>query len=929
MGMRIGLDNLKSGSENETTPLLKGNSDPSSSYKYNSNDPDNLGLNNAKTLQQQNAQPLPFTVETSKISLFATLTFQWFAPLLHLGNSKEQLNPEDLQTLPLPPSCRTSHVSKLFEQYWSQETHNAKTASVARCLAKAYGSDYLCVGVLKLIHDLSVFVGPIVLNQLIQFLRDATATLSTGLLLTLAVTISQIIMCLCLRYFAFKCYLTALRMRTAVVVAVYKKALKLSSAERQRRSTGQIVNLMTVDAQRIGDVASYLHQIWSSALTIILSFYFLWMQLGPSCLGGVAVIVIAIPINKIIVVHMTRLQKVLMKCRDERVEVNSEVLNGIKVIKLQAWEESYTKKILHLRNTELKQLSRYIIANAIQTMAWTAVRLLVALASFAVYTMLGNTLDVANALTALALFDILRYPLSKLPVMVNNLVEAATSLDRVKIFLLSEDRIPLAGAGLESKGIDAGVEISNGTFVYESMKPMMGGVHTKKDSNFFEMDQELLKQVHDGYWEIKLLKAQLKDAEERIVSLSGKEDYRATPASTSISAHYGDNGLKDPNGTTTLVNGTKDEDGEATTETVEDVHPSELLVLRRIDFSCGRGELIAVVGLVGSGKTTFINSMLGEVKALSGTLAVKGRLAYFPQTPFIMNDTLQRNVTFARQAEDFDQGRYDLAISICALEHDIKLLSGGDQTEIGEKGITLSGGQRARVAMARAVYHDADIYLLDDPLAAVDVHVGKHVFQKCIVDELLLRKTPGSMSGLDPERKSSVILVTNAIQYLSNPHVSKIVVLHGGSVAEVGTYNELCSKPGSLFSSFVSILDSERSNGETKGGNEEDSATDDRSEQLTDQSMFIPGRSNSAQSYIYAEYDVEEEDDKDPSLAKPVDEFDSVTALMTNELQEREKGLVDFGNYAAWFKAAGGIFVLILVLIGLVIDRGADVGSTW
>jgi ABC-type sulfate/molybdate transport systems ATPase subunit len=169
------------------------------------------------------------------------------------------------------------------------------------------------------------------------------------------------------------------------------------------------------------------------------------------------------------------------------------------------------------------------------------------------------------------------------------------------------------------------------------------------------------------------------------------------------------------------------------------------------------------------------------------------------------------------------------------------LLSDGDQTEIGEKGenrdcvlsviiiehishsshvdvsyvpvgITLSGGQKARVAMARAVYRDADIYLLDDPLAAVDAHVGKHMFEKCIVEELLQGK------GSDSQKKNSVILVTNAIQYLSNPHVSKIVVLDGGAIAEVGTYSELSQKPNSIFSSFLAVL--EETGGHTQEVNE-------------------------------------------------------------------------------------------------------------
>ena len=109
--------------------------------------------------------------------------------------------------------------------------------------------------------------------------------------------------------------------------------------------------------------------------------------------------------------------------------------------------------------------------------------------------------------------------------------------------------------------------------------------------------------------------------------------------------------------------------------------------------------------------------------------------------------------------------------------------------------------------MARAVYHNADIYLLDDPLAAVDAHVGRHIFQKCIVDELLLGKS--SANKYERTRKSTVILVTNSIQYLSNPMVDKIVVLEDGCIAEVGKFSVLSTRPHSLFSSFVKMMNGE------------------------------------------------------------------------------------------------------------------------
>jgi ATP-binding cassette subfamily C (CFTR/MRP) protein 1 len=157
-------------------------------------------------------------------------------------------------------------------------------------------------------------------------------------------------------------------MRTAIVVAVYKKALLLSSAERQRRTVGEIVNFMTIDAQRIQDLSTYLHALWYSFIQIGLAIYFLWQQLGSSCLGGLAVICIMIPVNKLIAAWMGRLQRKLMRSRDLRVDVNNEVLGSMKVIKLQAWEGSFQKRILDLRKIELKQLYHYVMANSISIM---------------------------------------------------------------------------------------------------------------------------------------------------------------------------------------------------------------------------------------------------------------------------------------------------------------------------------------------------------------------------------------------------------------------------------------------------------------------------------------------------------------------------------------------------------------------------------
>uniref|UniRef100_A0A7S3PWM8 ABC transmembrane type-1 domain-containing protein n=1 Tax=Chaetoceros debilis TaxID=122233 RepID=A0A7S3PWM8_9STRA len=208
----------------------------------------------------------PFKLEEDELNFFTALTFNWISPLLALGNSKDQLDPDDLRTIPLPQSCKTQRVSSLFGHHWKgqvqyykyttkyhkkkngrfSKTQKKKQPSIGWSLAMAFGGDFLQAGILKLIHDANVFVGPNVLHGLIQFLRDENAPLQRGLTLAVTVTISQTIMSFCLRHYFFKCYMTGLRMRTAIVVAVYEKALVLASTERQKRSVGEIVNLMTV-----------------------------------------------------------------------------------------------------------------------------------------------------------------------------------------------------------------------------------------------------------------------------------------------------------------------------------------------------------------------------------------------------------------------------------------------------------------------------------------------------------------------------------------------------------------------------------------------------------------------------------------------------------------------------------------------------------
>jgi ABC-type multidrug transport system fused ATPase/permease subunit len=405
-------------------------------------------------------------------------------------------------------------------------------------------------------------------------------------------------------------------------------------------------------------LTTYLHALWYSPLQISLALYFLWRQLGASSLGGVLVILLMIPAAKYIAEFMGKQQENLMKKRDDRTKLNSEVLSGMKIIKLQAWEESFQKRILQLRDVELRQLWRYEVGALMSNLLWGLTPLLVTLTTFGLYVYLGNQLEVASALTALALFEILRFPLFMLPQVINSTVEAMVSMKRLQSFLLSEEYVKVLKGenGYDGKSVDGGC-----LALLETVSAAYGSSEREAFASPSGGNLDLLScQLQEKEREASLLLAQLHEAERKIRELMERSDegiYRDNEESTGV-------------------------------------QPLQLC-LKRVNMECQRGELIAVVGSVGCGKSSLLSALLGEVEIVAGRASVgASRVAYHSQAPFIMNATVRDNILFGHVNDPvIDKVLYDRALDACALKHDLELLPHGDATEIGEKGVTLSGGE--------------------------------------------------------------------------------------------------------------------------------------------------------------------------------------------------------------------------------------------
>ncbi|SPP82092.1 multidrug resistance-associated protein 1 isoform X4 [Drosophila guanche] len=642
-------------------------------------------------------------------SFLSRITYHWFDKMA-LKGYRNPLEENDLWDLRPQDSC--SEVMPIFAYHWNQNVrknykgrakaepkaqfsngnvtfenpHGEKTgrkkgmASIMPPIYKSFGGVFLFGALMKFITDVLTFAQPEVLSMIISFVEQQDTDPQPewkGILYSVVLFILAAAQTFILGQYFHRMFIVGLRIRTALINAIYRKALLISNATKKESTVGEIVNLMAVDAQRFMELTTYLNMIWSAPLQIGLALYFLWQQLGPSVLAGLAVLVILIPVNGVIASRIKTYQVRQMKYKDDRVKLMNEVLSGIKVLKLYAWEPSFEKQVLDIREKEIATLRSTAYLNASTSFLWSCAPFLVSLVTFATYVLVdeNNVLDATKTFVSLSLFNILRFPLTMLPMLITNLVQTQVSVKRINKFLNSE-------------------ELDPNNVLHDSSKPHPMSIENGEFS-------------------------------------------------------WGDE-----------------------------------ITLRNINIEVRKSNLVALVGTVGSGKSSVVQAFLGEMEKLAGVVNTVGKMAYVPQQAWIQNATVRDNILFG---QTYDRKRYNKVIDACALRADIDILSAGDLTEIGEKGINLSGGQKQRISLARAVYCDADLYLLDDPLSAVDSHVGKHIFDEVIGPKGLLA------------RKSRV-LVTHGVTFL--PQVDSIYVLKMGEISESGTFDQLVKNKGA-FADFI------------------------------------------------------------------------------------------------------------------------------
>ena len=292
-------------------------------------------------------------------NIFSLLSFHWMDPLMKLGYSKD-LEMDDLWSLKKEETA--SYNSEIFYTNWNIEC-NKKNPSFVRALVRTYGLLFASAGIFKFAQDSLALVQPQFLKQLLVFAGTWSTEhptnpdpISKGVFLSLMMFLAAVAQTICLHQYFHICLVISLRVKSAITTAVYRKSLVLSNDSRQTSTTGEIVNLMTVDAGRIADLCGYLHICWSGPYQVILALVFLYEALGPSIFAGVFIMIVMIPVNLFIADKSKNLNKIQMTCKDDRTKLMDEMLNGIKVIKLYSWESFFLKKVTKVRDAELANL---------------------------------------------------------------------------------------------------------------------------------------------------------------------------------------------------------------------------------------------------------------------------------------------------------------------------------------------------------------------------------------------------------------------------------------------------------------------------------------------------------------------------------------------------------------------------------------------
>jgi len=698
------------------------------------------------------------------------MTLCYASHLLTIAYTKRRIEPEDCWRHGDKPEILYAQ----FEKIWAEEQKKKKPALTA-VLWKMNANEFRFGALMFGFAQLMQVIMPLFLQRAVLYLEmqatypDAATckrlapssdtmlcTMQDAMIIPVLFAASLLIQSVFMAQASQSSLRIALKFRTVTTSAIFKKSMRLSSIGAGSSSAGQVSNLVSNDNQQFLQFAPMMHMAWTAPIFIVLSFVLLALAVGPSFLAGLGVIMMIVPVMIFCLTKALGLRAKMLKFTDERVKLASDVLTGLRVIKAYGWEEAVMKKMGDARRSELKlNASRGLWTSCMIVFVFLA-PVFNAIGIFSVYSFTGGEFTASRVFMALAAMNSMRFALIFGPFLAIQWSNVRVACKRMQAFLEQDELLDEAltrpipagfltdGSTPVSQEIVVTLDNVNAAWAVAEPKPVKGkGKGKGKGKKCFGCFGGKKKAKEEGKG-VEDVDEKKNDGEGKnlVMVKRGEKEFKMTQA------------------------------------------------LFDINFKAEVGNLTALVGSVGCGKSSLVQCLLGSMEILQpkdslgtknevqGTVKCQGTTAYVAQQAFILNATIKRNITLSDRdvLSTDDEALYQQCLSACALRSDLDQLPGGDMTEIGERGVNLSGGQKQRISLARAIFSRAEIVILDDPLSAVDAHVGKHLAAKVI-------GPTGMLAG------KTRIFVTHQLQYLRD--CDNIYMMEDGKITQSGDYVSL------------------------------------------------------------------------------------------------------------------------------------------
>lgn len=614
------------------------------------------------------------------------------------------------------PERNVEALSRTLKDSFKRRSTRGDKYPLLWAIHETFYTEFWVGGLCSLLSSIFIVISPFTLRYLISFATQAyfaqdsdskAPIIGHGIGLVIGISLMQTIQSLANNHFIYRGQMVGGQARGVLITAIFEKAMKISGRAKaggksiedaialtdsnkkfdtaannsifQRMfqklfepkqkplpestagvagdgagwGNGRVVNLMSMDTYRVDQASGMFHLIWASPIMVLLTLVLLLINLSYSALAGFSILVVGTPILYNTIKKLFNRRRAINHITDQRVSLTQEILQAVRFVKFFGWESSFLERIGDIRKREVRAIQILLaMRNGINAVSMS-LPVFASMLSFITYSLSMHPLDPAPIFSSLALFNALRLPLNLLPLILGQVIDAWASMARIQEYLLAEEQ---------------------------------------EDDFSWEADRKTALSVNhaDFRWE------------RTVTQISDKDSTSETKKTKRI---------KNSENSSTKRKWSSSE---------HDINRSSVPVLNKpfelhnIDFAIGRNELIAVIGGVGSGKSSLLAALAGDMRRTNGSATMGGNRAFCPQHAWIQNTTVRENILFGKK---YDQKWYEQVVEACALRPDLEMLPNSDQTEIGERGITISGGQKQRLNIARAIYFNSDIFLMDDPLS--------------------------------------------------------------------------------------------------------------------------------------------------------------------------------------------------------------------